>query len=160
MEEWQKEWENKPEDEWPVVIGSGLKVIMIHRLTAWEQRYIPGTLFFESLDKNGEKIGGLKIQVETESDPNGNIYDHQDVWGRVGVTKGRLGYAEYVHLQKPTIYIVRFGEDGDNLAIGNLRTDLGNEYPTPPGSNRPASYVPTCRPGIYSYRIIIQELDQ
>lgn len=153
---WQEEWLEKPPGEWPMVAESiGWNVGIIHRRTAWENR--PGLKMFRitALDRDGNKLGSVKIRFDTEPGDGGTIYAHQNIWGETGTRRGREGYAEWDSLGVATRYMMWVD---DNLLISNLRTDLGYEYPTPPGQSVPVSWRPTNLPGVYSYDITIQEI--
>jgi len=151
---WQEEWVARgiPEAEWPAVEDrSDVQVEILHRLTAWEHRPPVGKIYVEVMDADGNWVGGFKVRFETEPS-DGIAYDHPDIWGVTGQKRGNLGRLEWSHLQVPTRYRLYIGDETSPF-ISNLRTDLGYEYPTPPGSDQPVSWVPTNRPGIYSYRI-------
>lgn len=154
---WEEEWEGFPEDEWPVVVeDERWTVERVHRLTAWENR--PGqTMFYINIkNERGDPVGGVRIRFETEPSETGVIYDHPDIWGRTGTLPGREGYAEWNHYGIPTRYRMVVG----TLSVENLRTDLGNEYPISRRGGPPVSYVPTNRPGQYSYKIDITRREE
>jgi len=150
---WQDEWKDRsiPEAEWPVVRDSDTYLITrIHRRTAWENR--PGYKMLRvRIVRDGQPIGGVFVRFDTQPS-EGIAFDHPNIWGVTGRKEGNLGYIEWDTFGIPTRYRL-FTDDSDEPLIDNIRTDLGNEYPVPPGAVEPTSWRPTNRPGFYSYDI-------
>ena len=152
---WFDEWLEREEEERPMVAESAnWNVLVIHRRTAWENRPSLKKFYITVLDKEGNKLGRVKIRFDTEPSNTGIIYAHQNVWGETGTRKGREGYAEWDHFGVPARYMMWVD---DELLISNLRTDLSYEYPVPPGQSQPVSWRPINRPGVYSFNLQIQE---
>lgn len=153
--DWRDEWQRMLAEEWPLVAESpNWEAVTIHRRTGWENRPGLKMLRVTVLDKDGNKLGGVKVRFDTEPGDSGTIYDHRNIWGETGVRSGREGYAEWEHFGVPTRYMMWLN---DELFISNLRTDLGYEYPIPPGQSTAVSWRPTNRPGFYSYDITVQQ---
>jgi hypothetical protein len=131
--------------------NSDWKVNGCKRLSACDNRPGLKKMYVTVLDQDGNPLQGIKVRFETEAS-EGIAYDHMNIWGLTNED----GYIEWDHLGVPTRYVL-FMEDDEIPLIGNIRTDLGNEYCKPPGSSWWSGNVPVNRPGIYSYRIEIQK---
>lgn len=115
-----------------------------HRLTPCENRPGLKMIYVKVLDENDGPIYEAEVGFDTKPS-HGIVYDHPNFWGLTDEN----GYVSWNHLGIPTIY--NLFVDGE-LAVSNIRMDLGNEYcGTGLGSWRPVN-----RPGIYSYWIELQ----
>ena len=142
-----------PEDsEEPRVDASNptWKVNTRDRVTACDNRPGLKKIYVTILDEKGDPLRGAKVRFETEPS-EGMAYDHKNIWGLTDEN----GYLEWNHLGVPTRYVL-YMENEPTPLVENIRTDLGNEYCKPPGSAWWAGNVPVNRPGIYSYRIVVQ----
>jgi len=130
------------------------KVNGVHRLTACENRqsgaWSGKVITVTVLDKGGKPLQGVKVRFDVESS-SGIAYDRLNVYGPTD-ENGRISWK---HLGIPTQYEL-FMEGDEKPLIESIRTDLGYLYCKPPGSMF-RGWRPTCRPGIYSYRIEIQK---
>jgi len=126
------------------------KVNSITRLSACDNRPGLKKIYVTVLDDRGEPLQGVKVRFDVEPS-QGIAYDHMNVWGGTNES----GYLEWDHLGVPTRYVL-WMEDDETSLVENIRTDLGNEYCCPPGSVV-GCWRPINRPGIYSYRIEIQQ---
>jgi len=130
------------------------RVNSIERLSACDNRPGLKKIYITVLDIKGEPMPNIKVRFDTESS-HGIAYDHPFIWG---LTNERNGYLEWNHLGIPTRYLLWMEEDATPL-IENIKTDLGYEY-CKPGSwpFSVGGWRPINRPGIYSYRIVIQKI--
>ena len=126
------------------------KVITALRLSACDNRPGLKKIYVQVLDDKGEPLQDVKVRFDTEPSM-GIAYDHPNVWGRTD----KRGYLEWDHLGIPTRYLL-WMEDDELPLIENIRTDLGNEYCRPGGIPDFMGWRPINRPGVYSYRIVIQ----
>jgi len=158
-EGWQREWLEReiPEAEWPIVYENpDWEVLVVSRLTACDNRPGYGRIYLWALDWQGGYLGQVEVGYDTRPS-EGIAYDHPNIFGTTGTKPGNLGYIEWEHLKIPTEY--RCFVQGA-LLIDHLTTALGNEYCNP-GSVvpwNPGNWRPVNRPGIYSFRIVIQKV--
>ena len=131
-----------PNDAWEVNTKT--------RLSACDNRPGLKKLYITVLDKDGKPMGGIKIRFDVESS-QGIAYDHPNVWGLTDEN----GYLEWDHLGVPTRYVF-WMEDDEMSLVENIRTDLGYEYCRPAGTTL-GGWRPVNKPGVYSYRIEIQQ---
>ena len=127
------------------------KVTVKDRVSAEANRPGLKKIYVTVLDEKGNAQVGIKVRFDTE--PSfGMAYDHMSVWGRTDLN----GYLEWDHLGVPTRYVL-YMEDEATPLIENIRTDLGNEYYNPGrvGYGEFWGWRPICKPGWFSYRIVI-----
>ena len=162
VSEWEQKWKSEglaeadwPLDELPVVFESPhWEVVRAWRCTACENRPGLKRFYINVRDADGELLGDVEIEFDTEPGDSGTVYDHPNIYGRTGTRRGRRGYAEWNHFGVPTRYM--FWIEGE-LLIERLRTDLGYEY-----CNQGRwpwdkwGYNAINRPGIFSFRIEVQ----
>lgn len=154
--DWQTDWEKRdiPEDEWPIEHGNDVCVVTrCERRTPEKNRPGLGTFYCRVYDSDGNLIGGIKIGFDTEQGDEGIAYDHPNIWGVTGRTKGNLGYLQYDHPRVPSRYTISVF---DRVVLSNVRLDLGNEYVR--GGAMPGTWRPINQPGVYSYDIDFQLL--
>lgn len=139
------------EDEQPIINPNpNWEVVNISRLSACDNRPGLKMMYVWVRDAQGNPLAGVKVRFDTE--PSfGVAYDHPNIWGRTN----KYGYLEWDHFGVPTRYILWMEDDATPL-ITRIRTDLGNEYCRPEGTVL-GWFRPVNRPGIYSYRIEIQQ---
>lgn len=150
-QDWQKEWtERGIESEMPDIVVSGSEELTIekfHRLTADQNGPSPGQakVWLRVVDAVGCGVRGLKVHFTTEPS-EGIAYEHINAWGTTD-EKGRLGFS----LKTIATRWIMTCSDGDRvlLVVGNIRTDLGNEYRR--GGVGRGNWRPCCTPGRYSF---------
>ena len=125
--------------------NSNWKVNRYERLSACDNRPGLKKFYVTVLDASGMPLRGIKVGFDTVPS-KGIVYDHPNYWGKTDEN----GYAEWEHLGIPTRYNLYVN---DELVIGDIRTDLGNENCN---AGVLGNWRPVNRPGIYSYRIEIQ----
>ena len=125
------------------------KVNAAARVSACDNRPGLKKIYVTVLDQDDQPLPDVKVRFDTEGS-QGVAYDHMDIWG----VTNESGYLEWDHLGVPTRYMLLMENDQTPL-IQNIRTDLGYEYCTPPGSFFPG-WRPVNRPGIYSYQVVIK----
>ena len=127
------------------------KVNVKERVSACDNRPGLKKIYVKVLGSDGEALRGVKIRFDTEHS-EGQAYDHRNIYGLTDAD----GYLEWEHLGVPTRYVMYMG-NADKALLENIRTDLGSEYCRPRGSAAWSGWRPVNRPGIYSYRIEVQE---
>ena len=121
------------------------------RLSACDNR--PGLKKFYVTVLGADGLPKPDIIVGFDTEPSrGTAYDHRDIWG----ITDENGYLEWRHFGVPTRYMI-WMEDDEAPLIENIRTDLGYEYCRPPGTTL-GGWRSVNKPGVYSYRIEIQEV--
>jgi hypothetical protein len=124
----------------PVTLVDSIEVKW-HRRTACENRPGLKKLYVTVLDAAGQPVAGAKVGFDVE-DSRGIAYDHPNVFGYTD----QNGYIEWDHFGVPTVYGMWIN---GVQAVGNIRTDFGNEYCRPSGTV--GGWIPVNRPGLYSY---------
>jgi len=148
-----KEWQERSEDQWPVVAANAAyEALYIHRFDACENKQGPGwtgkTFTVTVLDKDGTPRHRVRVGFSPWA-VEGVAYDHPNIWGLTD-EDGRMAWD---HLGVATRYSLWVeGQD----VVKNIRVDLGYEYCRKFGSRLPG-FRPTNKPGIYSYDIHIVE---
>ena len=157
---WRLGWGSKPAGRQAISFGETLRinqnerwmVTAAARLSACDNRPGLGKLYLRVLDEKDVGLGGVVVRFGWAGDV-GMAYDHPNIWG---LTDDR-GYLEWAHFGVPTRYCFYMESDPIPL-IEDISTILGNEYcqsgtvsPWAPGGWRPVN-----RPGVYSYRFVVQ----
>jgi len=139
-------------DGWTTILHNSPTVLVdkielkAHRRTACENR--PGLKMIRVtvVDADGSPIPGVKVGFDVE-DSRGIAYDHPNVWGKTDEN----GYLEWDNFGVPTVYGIWIN---GTQAVGNIRTDFGYEYCSPPGTTH-GGWRPVNRPGVYSWDLEI-----
>ena len=129
------------------------KVNVAEALSPCDNRPGLKKIYVTVLDENGVGLGGIKVRFDVEPS-RGIAYDHPNIWGPTDEN----GYLEWNHLGIPTRYMLWMENDEDPLIV-NIRADLGYGYCNPsswPPVGWIRGWIPINRPGVYSYRIVIQ----
>ena len=130
------------------------RVTHVERLSACQNRPGLKKLYLRIVDDKGEGLSGIKVRFGWESG-KGMAYDQPNVWG---VTDDQ-GFIEWDSFGVPTRYSFYIEGDEDPL-VENIRVDLGYEYCSPsawPPKSWVHGWIPVNRPGIYSYRFVVQQ---
>lgn len=140
------------DDDLCVNPNSHWKVIHKQKLSACDNRPGLKKIYVRVVDEKGEGLHRVKVRFGWESG-EGMAYDHANIWGLTD----EQGFIEWDHFGVPTRYMF-WMEDDETPLIENIRTDLGYEYCNP-GTWQPwapGGWRPVNRPGIYSYRFVIE----
>lgn len=135
----------------PVVISNDhWAVTKAERVSACDNRPGLKKMYVHVVDAQGKPLPGVKVRFDTEPS-EGIVYDHPNFWGKTD----KNGYVEWNSLGVATRYLLWMEDDKIPL-IENIRVDLGNEYCNPGSRFSPSGWIPINKPGVYSYRFIIQ----
>jgi len=141
------------DDDLCVNPNSNWKMTHKQRLSACDNRPGLKKIYVTVLNNKGEPLSGIKVRFDVEPS-QGVAYDHPHVWG----VTDENGYLEWNHFGVPTCYIL-WMEDDEVPLVENIRTDLPYEYCNPapwPPQGWYGGWRPVNRPGIYSYRFLVE----